>query len=83
MNTVTVLTIATVTLFCGFGLGVISMLLYQDPDSARIQKIELNKWQIGCYNGKWAVLTNVNGGLRILGQSHDTLREAIDGVPHG
>ena len=97
MNMVTLLTIVAVTLACGFGLGVLSMLMYEDSDnsrlandirqqhedSIRLSQIEANNWHVGCSKGVWAVLKAVDGEMCVVGKTHRNLRDAIDGAHHG
>lgn len=64
----------------GLFLGVLGMLLLirSKPDTVRLDTLESLEWSLHCAEGRWAILQKVNGEMRMAGQSHETIRGAMD-----
>jgi len=47
-------------------------------DMDRITSIELFGWTVAQSNGRWAVLKDAAGQMKVIGSTQATLRQAID-----
>mgnify|MGYP000930239308 CR=1 FL=1 len=47
-------------------------------DAYRLDNLSLFGWTTACTSGRWAVLKQVNGEMKVIGTTYATLREAID-----
>ena len=70
-------------IFIGTFVGIVIMSLMirsrpDDPDTERMNAIVLFGWHISHNNGRWGVLKPVNGVLTLIGQTHSSLRGAVD-----
>lgn len=88
MTTPALIAIGTLLFATGFGLGIFGCLVWVKQwgladDTLRLDRIELMGWHIGHMHDRWAVLKEIDGRPTMLSQSNETLRGAIDGVPHG
>ena len=69
--------------FIGAVIGgvLIAMLVQADegnPDTGRMNAIVLFGWHVSNNGGRWGILVPVNGVLTMLGESHSSLRGAVD-----
>ena len=71
-----------IALFVGIAIGfVLTLWFYRNTltdDMDRITSIELFGWTVAQTNGRWAVLKDNGGEMKVIGTTQATLRQAID-----
>lgn len=71
-----------IALFVGIAIGfVLTLRFYRNTltdDMDRLTSIELFGWTVAQSNGRWAVLKDNGGEMKVIGTTQATLRLAID-----
>lgn len=85
MNTPMLILTGTILFAISFGLGMWGMLLLFRTkgylhDTHRLDQMEDDNLSVTCIGHRWALSRIVDGKPLMIGQSHETLRAAIDGA---
>jgi len=62
----------------GFVLTAKAHRNLMSDDMNRISAMEVFGWTVAQTNGRWAVLKDNGGAMKVLGTTEETLRQAID-----